>query len=312
MDIQAILKYYQLIPEDTDEKEINFCCPFHGEQNPSLSFSVEKNLFHCFTCDLSGDILDIIMCMENIPTEKQAVTRMLSILRRSGKHPMMTPAHATQDEERRETQKIRRRAFEFYTQLPAIDWFKVATSYLLARGFTPEVLKACGVKYNVNSIYAIVLHLVEQGKFHGYVTRRIDQVKNRKYLNNKGYPRSEILVGNLKKGPVLVVEGMLDRMKAIQYGYTNTTALLNWKISLAQTKKLAVIASEVICALDNDERGEKGYLYLCSVLRPYGIAVRRFAFPAHKKDVCELTEVEFNDGFKANFQINTKLVGKTG
>lgn len=32
-------------------------CPFHDDKNPSLSLSDEKGVFHCFGCNVSGDII---------------------------------------------------------------------------------------------------------------------------------------------------------------------------------------------------------------------------------------------------------------
>lgn len=287
MNARAILAYYGVLSE-TEGDEVTFCCPFHGESNPSLSFNTHKNIFHCFTCEASGNVLDFVRRMEGSGSNLQAAEKIAEILR--GAERVLQPTISDEEKERR---IARKKALAFYQSLPVIDWLKIASSYLYQRGFTPELLRACGVKYNANSIYALVIPLVEQGQFYGYVTRRIDQVRNRKYLNNRGYPRSEVLVGNLTKGPVLVVEGILDRLKAVQYGYTNTTALLNWKISETQARKLAAVATEVICGLDNDEKGQRGYEYICSVMRPYGTAVSRFPFPPDVKDICETSRKEF-------------------
>jgi hypothetical protein len=36
------------------------CCPFHGEDTPSLSVSPTKQIFKCFGCSIGGDVLDFI------------------------------------------------------------------------------------------------------------------------------------------------------------------------------------------------------------------------------------------------------------
>ena len=33
-------------------------CPFHDDKDPSLSFDDKKNIFHCFGCNTSGDIVE--------------------------------------------------------------------------------------------------------------------------------------------------------------------------------------------------------------------------------------------------------------
>lgn len=35
-------------------------CPFHADKDPSLSFSPEKNVFHCFGCGAKGDIIELV------------------------------------------------------------------------------------------------------------------------------------------------------------------------------------------------------------------------------------------------------------
>jgi len=39
-------------------------CPFHADTDPSLSFSDDKNVFNCFGCDASGDIVKFVQMME--------------------------------------------------------------------------------------------------------------------------------------------------------------------------------------------------------------------------------------------------------
>jgi len=41
-------------------------CPFHNDTNPSLSFSNEKGVFHCFGCNVKGDIITFVRMMEDL------------------------------------------------------------------------------------------------------------------------------------------------------------------------------------------------------------------------------------------------------
>jgi hypothetical protein len=41
-------------------------CPFHEEKTPSFYISTDKNLFHCFGCNVGGDSLAFLMRLENI------------------------------------------------------------------------------------------------------------------------------------------------------------------------------------------------------------------------------------------------------
>ena len=39
-------------------------CPFHADNDPSLSFNDEKNVFNCFGCSAKGDVVEFIRRME--------------------------------------------------------------------------------------------------------------------------------------------------------------------------------------------------------------------------------------------------------
>jgi hypothetical protein len=54
------------IPLKKKGKEHEACCPFHAEKNPSFKVNEEKELFHCFGCGVSGNLIDFVMEYENI------------------------------------------------------------------------------------------------------------------------------------------------------------------------------------------------------------------------------------------------------
>ncbi|NCQ29801.1 MAG: hypothetical protein GW802_20640, partial [Armatimonadetes bacterium] len=41
--------------------EFQGLCPFHKEKTPSFTVSREKQVFHCFGCNVGGDVFDFIM-----------------------------------------------------------------------------------------------------------------------------------------------------------------------------------------------------------------------------------------------------------
>jgi hypothetical protein len=41
-------------------------CPFHEDNNPSLTFSDKRNIFRCFGCNARGDIVEFIRRMEEL------------------------------------------------------------------------------------------------------------------------------------------------------------------------------------------------------------------------------------------------------
>jgi len=47
-------------------KDYKTLCPFHNEKTPSFLVSPQKNIFHCFGCNIGGDVFSFIMKYENI------------------------------------------------------------------------------------------------------------------------------------------------------------------------------------------------------------------------------------------------------
>lgn len=42
-------------------------CPFHEDHHASLSYSVKRNMYHCFVCNASGGTIDLVMRYLNKP-----------------------------------------------------------------------------------------------------------------------------------------------------------------------------------------------------------------------------------------------------
>ena len=81
----------------------------------------------------------------------------------------------------------------------------------------------------------------------------------------------------------------MDRLKFVQNGIDNVVAILGWKMSQEQEKKLKDSGVRyVISALDNDESGRKGTEYLKTRFR-----VVRWSYLKGLKDPGDMTENTF-------------------
>lgn len=47
--------------EDFDEKNLKACCPYHGEDTPSFIYNKKDYRFHCFGCNRTVDVIDVLM-----------------------------------------------------------------------------------------------------------------------------------------------------------------------------------------------------------------------------------------------------------
>lgn len=64
VDIVNVVSSY--IPLTQKGKNYFGICPFHDDNNPSMSVSKEKQIFTCFSCGTSGNVFKFIMDYENI------------------------------------------------------------------------------------------------------------------------------------------------------------------------------------------------------------------------------------------------------
>ena len=49
--------------------EYKIVCPFHDDDNPSLSVSEDKRVFHCFGCQVSGDLVYLFAKINKKPVQ---------------------------------------------------------------------------------------------------------------------------------------------------------------------------------------------------------------------------------------------------
>ena len=60
-DEHAFIMAELLELEDFDEKNLKACCPYHGEDTPSFIYDKKTKRFHCFGCNVTVDIIDVLM-----------------------------------------------------------------------------------------------------------------------------------------------------------------------------------------------------------------------------------------------------------
>src|SRR5581483_10453676 len=65
ISIEQVLAHYQ-IKLRRSGKELRGRCPIHqGEGQDTFHASIEKNAFHCFSCQAKGNVLDFVAAMEH-------------------------------------------------------------------------------------------------------------------------------------------------------------------------------------------------------------------------------------------------------
>lgn len=308
-ELYKVLWYYNLIYDFSNNQKI--VCPFHEDVNPSLVLNFEENKWFCFGCNRSGDAKDFVKEFEkkyNNLNDLKAYLKYLRILK-SKKCSDLKLNLARNKKAKKQDVDLYNEAYDFYFGLKTLDWAKVndkeiraVRKYMLNRGFTIKVLNQIKAKYTYQNSYKIVFPMFDNGEFRGWVCRTTDPEieKKRKYLYNSGFSRATTLVGEYgSKNYVIVVEGYMDRLKLVQYGINNVVAILGWKMSSEQIKKLKSKGIKtVISALDNDEYGRKGTKFLKQHFK-----VVRWQFLKGVKDTGEMNKDMFKKMYSKTFKL---------
>lgn len=274
--------------------DIKIMCPFHEDENPSLSVNLKEGLWMCFGCGAKGDIVNLIGRLQKVDSF-QALRKLHDLRRQVEEGGLKLQFKAP-----RSRLELLGEALDCFRGFSRPNWQMVGEEgrYMLERGFRPSTLKLFDVRLSPGSEHPVIVPLIEQGVFKGYVRRRTSGDSEPKYLYNKGFVRNSTLVGNLVEGKkVLITEGIMDLMKAVQYGAQNSCAILGWQMSWQQMRKVRGFTRTVISALDNTPTGKKG----TEVLRKH-FKVIRFKFPKTVKDLGEMSEFHFRKALFDSFE----------
>lgn len=309
--LAKVLWYYGLIEHVCQGNE-HIMCPFHKDINPSMLVNLTKGNYYCFGCESSGDALKFVQQMEsklNGLNELESCKKYHQILKSKKCNNITLPVY---EKSVQGSKELYAEAYDYYHGLSKIYWKpntkdgqqKEIIQYMGKRGFDCRTLNKSGCKVNYNQNYGMIFPMMDNGKFKGWVCRTMDPEveQRRKYLYNKGFRRRTTLVGDYADCDVVfVVEGYMDRLKFIQYGVDNVVAILGWKMSGLQYKKIKRANPNmiVVSALDNDKCGKKGSAYLNKL---FGDRYVRFKYLKGIKDPGEMSKEQFDRMYRCTMK----------
>lgn len=293
----AVLKYYGIFE---DQELYKIVCPFHGDLNPSMQINLNKSFFYCYGCGIHGSTFELVKAFEPTLSTFEVYRKVAEIVKgNTGPKNIAASAEPSFKSKASYREGIGL-ARDFYYNLPTTNWFKVDEDafgikmYMNKRGFKTSTLNKVQAKATYNKLYPIVFPMFDNGVFRGYVMRTDDPnvEGERKYMYNKGFKRRITLPGDYKYHTVVLVEGFLDMLKAKQIGIKYVVAVLGWKLTGEQLEKLKKAGVKtIICALDNDDAGNKGYKYLKRVCSINKLKLYRLRYPKSMKDMGDVSKV---------------------
>ena len=248
----TILHHYG-IKHRSSRGQASVLCPFHDDQHPSLSVNFTDNLFHCFSCEAKGSILDFVARMEEVSILEAA--RMITVWCGIAVNGDSSVERLPKDG-----------AEEVNKPLGFTLNLDPRHPYLFDRGLTPEVIKTFGLGY------------CSTGLLQGRIAIPIFDAKNtlvayagrwasgeipegiQKYLLPRGFRKSAVLfnfhrVANVKH--LVIVEGYWSVFRLHHLGVA-AIALMGRTLSNEQEQLLLKSNVRLLkLLLDADEPGRK-------------------------------------------------------
>lgn len=288
------------------------CCPFHNEKTPSFVVSEQKQIFTCFGCGASGDVIEFVKRYYNLDfsdaVEKIASEEGITLERR-------------QSHDNREIYYQVNKLAANYFYRAFTEQANRGYAYMKRRGISPTVLKKFGIGYadrewdslyryllsqDVDKKIMVELGLVSEGKngkcydkfrdrvifpiintsgkVIGFGGRAVNPDDNPKYLNSpesKIFQKKNNLYGlNIsrqnvgKDGFIILVEGYMDTIALYQSGVQNVAASLGTSLTENQAKLIKRYTRDVILSYDADNAGRAAALRGLEILKKEDCKVR--------------------------------------
>lgn len=243
-------------------------CPFHREKTPSFSIDRKNNIFTCFGCGETGDVITFASKMKEV--EPLEAAKLLAEM-----------FHVDVDD------CTKRTSIKDYLKACIKDADK--TDYFQKRGLTKETVKKYCLGYDAKR-NAIVLPYSSELRY--YQTRSISDKKFYKPTNEEAGAEplfNRKALWGTSKEPVFIVESPLCALSIMQCGGVSVSLCgvggANKLVKEVKTKKPN--APLVLC-LDNDEPGQKASASLEKELQAAKIPYIVFNVARSKKDPNEL------------------------
>jgi len=308
-------------------------CPFHNEKTPSFMVNPEKQIFHCFGCNIGGNAISFIMKMEGL-TYPEAIRK----LAKKCNIEIKETYSQTDDklaEERETIYKILNDAGLFFQKHLAEN--AVIKNWLKKRGLNEETIEKFQIGYAPKSSKTLLAAAVKKGyskdllyksgvisgekdffinrvmfpifditgRIVAFGGRVLDDEVQPKYLNSPEtavYSKSRVLYGlnfagkNIRESnSAIILEGYVDVIMCHQYGLTNTVATLGTAFTPQHSSLLKRYADNVLVAYDPDTAGRSSAIRSCEVLLNDDLYVKIAQLPDGK----DSDEILISDGAAA-------------
>jgi DNA primase len=266
----AVLDHYRIQDlRRSGRNHLRGRCPLHsGEGRETFHVDTADQVFHCFSCQAGGSVLDLVMAIEGCGL-KQAAERVLawSAATASAVSPWSPPMKATVTKKR-----------EFAAVLPfRLRGVDLHHPYLRTRGIDEATAAEFGIGFyqgpGLMHNRLVIPIENEIGKLVGYCGRALDGSEPR-YKFPPRFRKSEFLFNfhraAARNAPdVVVVEGFFDCLRVHQAGFRCVVAIMGSALSEQQLRNLIQRFRRIRLMLDGDDAGRRAAAPMATRLAQY-------------------------------------------
>ena len=285
--VEFISKYIPLIKKG---KNYFGLCPFHNDNNPSLSVSREKQIYKCFVCGEAGNVFNFIQKYENV-SYKEAVKIVGDSIgisvgydikkvvdRNQIYYDIYDIANKFYQNNLFSSEGIEARNYleKRKLDIETIKAFQIGLSLnnkdsiynLLSKKYDTNILEKSGLISFDHDVYInrIIFPLFNQnGLINGFSGRIYHGENTNKYLNTKETPifkKGENLFNYhrakeevRKKKYVIIMEGFMACIRAYTIGIKNCIATMGTSLTNDQVNIIKKLTNKVYLCFDGDKAG---------------------------------------------------------
>ena len=137
-------------------------CPFHDEKTPSFNVNPALNMFHCFGCGESGDVISFVRNTEHL-SFVEAIERLAGRYGVQLQYEQGGSGTGRQTGQRTRPVEAHRLAQTWFVEQLASEEAVIGRTFLAERGFDQAAAEQFGVGYSPNGWDHLVKHLRATG-----------------------------------------------------------------------------------------------------------------------------------------------------
>ena len=326
-DIVDVISEY--LPLEQKGKNYFCVCPFHDDHSPSMSISREKQIYKCFVCGETGNVITFIKDYLSLSfLESVELLSKRAHLDFKYDKPKENTKYALDYE-------IYNTAVSYYKNnlftskgesarlylesrhidKETIEYFDIGLSLknglteLLSKKYSTSKLTSLGLTSNDKDLFTNRIMFTIRDNFGnpvGFSARKYDDSDLPKYINTKEteiFKKGSILFNYCnakneirKKKEIIISEGQMEVIRCHTVGINNIVSLMGTSFTKEHLEIIKKEKVNVVLNLDQDEAGKLATISIGKTLMQEGITPTVIIFSKYK-DTDELIENEGKESF---------------